>query len=402
MITTHVKRIFLCLLIAYVSAGNVSNVYSQATKASLTAEKKKIEKELAEQKKALWEVQKNKKTSLREVQILSNQIRKQEQLIQTMSTELSCLDVEINTISQEIVLLQSKLNELIKEYEKAIYIAYKYRNVLSKVSFVISADNVHQALKRMRYLHEYSNSLKRQLLIIKDTQEKKKKKEESLILAKQEKEHLLEDRNKEKTNLQQQQGEKNRVVNSLKKREKDINAEINRKIRRQKAIDNQIAKIIEAQLAAAKKTAVGKTPEADVALANDFANNQGKLPWPVERGTIITNFGTYSHPEVSSVKITNNGINILTDKLAPVRAVFKGKVSTISVIDGANVVIISHGTYLSVYSNLGNVNVKIGDQVSTKQVIGTMKLDPNDNKSELHFEIRKERTPLNPALWISR
>lgn len=398
----HVKRIFLYLLITYISVGNIGNVYSQATKASLTAEKKKIETELAEQKKALLEVQKNKKISLREIQILTNQIKKQEQLIRNINTELSCLDVEINTISQEIVLLQSKLNELIKEYERAIYIAYKYRNVLSKVSFVISADNVHQALKRMRYLHEYSNSLKRQLLIIRDTQEKKKKKEEGLILAKQDKEQLLMDQNKEKTNLQQQQSQKNNVVDVLKKQERNINTEINRKIQRQKAIDAQIAKIIEAQLAAAKKTTIGKAPEVDVALANDFANNQGKLPWPVERGTIITNFGTYSHPEVSSVKITNNGINILTDKSAPVRAIFKGKVSTISVIDGANVVIISHGTYLSVYSNLGRVNVKIGDQVSTKQVIGVMKSDPNDNKSELHFEIRQERTPLNPSLWISR
>jgi len=102
------------------------------------------------------------------------------------------------------------------------------------------------------------------------------------------------------------------------------------------------------------------------------------------------------------VKITNNGINILTDRTAPVRSVFNGKVSTVSVIDGANVVIISHGGYLTVYSNLGSVNVKPGDKVNTRQVIGSMKSDPNDSKSELHFEIRKERTPLNPALWIKR
>jgi septal ring factor EnvC (AmiA/AmiB activator) len=141
---------------------------------------------------------------------------------------------------------------------------------------------------------------------------------------------------------------------------------------------------------------------ANVALSADFASNQGKLPWPVDKGSIITNFGTYSHPEVSSVKITNNGINILTDRTAPVRSVFNGKVSTVSVIDGANVVIISHGGYLTVYSNLGSVNVKPGDKVNTRQVIGSMKSDPNDSKSELHFEIRKERTPLNPTLWIKR
>jgi septal ring factor EnvC (AmiA/AmiB activator) len=212
----------------------------------------------------------------------------------------------------------------------------------------------------------------------------------------------LVNKNQEKTKLQKQQKEKDRVVSTLKKKESQINAELNRKIKRQKAIDAQISKIIEAELARAKKASSPKVEAANVALSADFASNQGKLPWPVDKGSIITNFGTYSHPEVSSVKITNNGINILTDRTAPVRSVFNGKVSTVSVIDGANVVIISHGGYLTVYSNLGSVNVKPGDKVNTRQVIGSMKSDPNDSKSELHFEIRKERTPLNPTLWIKR
>lgn len=398
----YIKHIAYLILVACISIGNLDAVYSQTTKSSLSNEKKQLEKELAQQKKLLEETRKSKTTSLREIQLITNQIKSREKLIQTINQEISNLDVEILTTTKEISLLQEKLDELIKEYKKAVYIAYKHRNMLTKSSFIIASENVHQAVRRMRYLREYSKALNRNLLVIQETQAAKKKKEESLNLIKTEKGLLLNNESKEKTNLQKQQTDKDRVVVLLKKKEKEINAEISRKIKRQKAIDTQIAKIIEAELAKSKKAASPKIEAVNVALATDFANNQGRLPWPVDKGTIITYFGSYSHPEVSSVKITNNGINILTDKTAQIRSVFKGKVSTVSMIEGSNVVIISHGSYLTVYSNLGSVCVRPGDQVNTKQVIGTIKADPNDSKSELHFEIRQERTPLNPTLWISR
>lgn len=398
----YIKHITYLILAACISIGSLDAVYSQTTKSSLSNEKKQLEKELAQQKKLLEETRKNKTTSLREIQLITNQIKSREKLIQTINQEISNLDVEIHSTTTEISLLQEKLNELIKEYEKAVYIAYKHRNMLTKSSFIIASDNIHQAVKRMRYLREYSKALNRNLLIIQETQAAKKKKEESLKLIKTEKGLLLNNESKEKSNLQKQQIDKDRVVSLLKKKEREINGEINRKIKRQKAIDAEIAKIIEAELTRSKKVASPKVEAVNVALATDFANNQGRLPWPVDNGTIITYFGSYSHPEVSSVKITNNGINILTDKTSQVRSVFKGKVSTVSKIEGANVIIISHGSYLTVYSNLGSVCVKPGDQVNTKQVIGTIKAEPNDSKSELHFEIRKERTPLNPTLWISR
>ncbi len=400
----YIKKYTFLRLFFILFAVNHSFVFSQITKDNLTNERKKIENELIQQKKILAETTKNKKASLREIQLLTNQIKKQEQLIQTITSELSCLDVEIEETTNEISQLQIKLDELIKEYKKAIYIAYKHRDILAKTSFIVSSENIHQAIKRMRYLQEYSNALNRHMLLIKKTQMAKKKKEENLINIKQDKEDLLSNKSKEKINLQQQQQQKDKVVATLKTKENQINKEIKAKINRQKAIDAQIAKIVEAELAKSRTKAAAspKTAEANVALDNDFAKNQGVLPWPVDNGTIITSFGTYSHPEVSSIKITNNGINILTNKTSQVRAVFKGKVSTVSAIDGAYVVIISHGSYLTVYSNLGSVYVKSGDQVNTKQAIGVMKAVPDDSKSELHFEIRKERIPLNPTLWIAR
>jgi septal ring factor EnvC (AmiA/AmiB activator) len=238
---------------------------------------------------------------------------------------------------------------------------------------------------------------------------------------------LFQTRNNEKQNLAKQQIEKNQIVANLKKKESQLNNEITKKINKQKQIDAAIKKIIEEEIAAsakraaaakkgtAKTTSAKTTPstsstksavitltpeEAD--LASNFESNKGKLPWPVEKGSIITNFGTYTHPEVSSVTIPNNGINILTDKNAPIRAVFNGVVSRVMDMDGSKVLLIRHGNYITVYSNLSSVNVKQNDKINTKQIVGYVKDNSSESHSELHFEIWKDKNILNPSLWIKR
>lgn len=66
-------------------------------------------------------------------------------------------------------------------------------------------------------------------------------------------------------------------------------------------------------------------------------------------------------------------------------------------------VIIRHGQYLTVYSNLVNVAVKKGDAVSVRQNLGTVFTDANDgHKTILKFQIWKESQKLNPEEWLAR
>jgi len=396
----------------------------QDSRATLNSEKRQLEKEIAEQRKLLQATQKNRAVSLREIELIKNQIRKQEKLIQTINDEIHFLDNQIAENTKELDALTKKLNLLTAEYEKAVYVAYKYRNALSKASFILSAQNFQQAAQRMNYLQEYSRTLNLQLKAILETKQKIKQKDERLNVQKQEKRSLIQDKNKEKDQLAKQQSEKNTIVTNLKKQESKINAEIKKRINRQKQIDAAIQRIIDAEIEKARKAEEAKkkntktpaakatpatskpktlplTPE-ESALASNFESNRGKLPWPVEKGSIDLGFGTYSHPEVSSVQIINNGINIRTEKNAVVRAVFKGSVAGVYDIDGGKVILIRHGNYISVYSGLASVDVKKGDQVNTKQSIGRILSDPSSPYSELHFEIRKDREPLNPALWIMK
>ena len=407
-------------------------VVGQNTKAGLDNEKKQLEKEIKEQKRLLEITKNNKTASLREIQLITNQIKQQEKLIRVINDELSLLDREIEENTKELSELKQKLDVLTNEYRKAVYAAYKYRNVMNKTGFILSSESLTQAATRINYLQKYSRFLNQQLMTILQTQEDINKKNTVLRQNKVEKSQLVNKQTIEKQNLSKQQTEKNQIVANLQKKESQISAEITKKVSRQKQIDAAIKKIIDEEIAAReKKTATTSkkpatntttatnatstttttsapkntvlnltTEEANFAL--DFESNKGKLPWPVEKGRIITQFGTYSHPEVSSVMIENRGIDILTEKNAPIQAIFQGVVSRVIDMEGSKVVLIRHGNYITVYSDLTNVKVKQNDKITAKQVIGYAKSNASDANAEVHFEIWKDRRPLNPSLWIKQ
>ncbi|MBO4281707.1 MAG: peptidoglycan DD-metalloendopeptidase family protein [Bacteroidales bacterium] len=393
-------------------------LYGQSKKTELTKEKKKLEQEIAQQRALLKQTQKTKKASLREIQLINSQVKKQERLIAAINGEIAGIEGEIRQNTAEITKLENRLELLEKNYVQAVYMTYKYRHVLNKASFIISAENIGQAFRRIRYLQDYAAALDKDVRRIKETRQELRRKEADLERSKQSKQLLLQDGNRKKAQLAQQQQEKNQIVSKLKKQESQIQKEINKKIQRQKAVNAAIDKIIKEELAKSSKSATstnaksGSAPAAtpahltltptESALASDFESNKGRLPWPVERGSIVTPFGPYSHSEISSVRIPNDGINIVTEKGGKVRSVFNGTVSGVAAIGESKVVIIRHGNYLSVYSNLGEVYVQKGAKVNTKQTIGKVYTEPGENSAELHFEIRKESTPLNPSQWIQR
>ena len=197
-------------------------------------------------------------------------------------------------------------------------------------------------------------------------------------------------------------------------------AEIRKKQQEQQKLDKAIKKAIEDEIKAAntrnKKTNSGATTSGgksssttellltkeEKALSSSFAGNQGKLPWPVAKCAKIRDFGTYAHPDVPSVTMQNNGIDLATEAGATVRAVFQGEVSSVLEYVGTKIVIIKHGEYMTVYQNLGSVSVKKGDKVTTKQAIGTVAKNTSSNTYELHFELWKNTTHLNPSNWLAR
>ena len=138
-----------------------------------------------------------------------------------------------------------------------------------------------------------------------------------------------------------------------------------------------------------------------MALSTEFNNNKGKLPWPLEKGVIVGGYGVQKHLVFNEVETFNNGIDIATDKNADVRVVFDGIISRIFFIKGeGRAVLVNHGEYYTVYSGLKDVAVKVGDKLFSKEKIGVVSTNKEDNKTELHFEIWKGYDKHNPSNWL--
>ena len=151
----------------------------------------------------------------------------------------------------------------------------------------------------------------------------------------------------------------------------------------------------------AKSNSMSVTAE-DVALTGSFAGNKGRLPSPVDRGSVISSFGEHPHAEFQNIKIKNNGVDITSAPGAQAKVIFDGEVSSVIFIANLNyVVIVRHGDYLTVYSNLENVSVKKGDKVKTRQSLGTVSTGDGENKSRLHFELWQGTIVQNPAGWLN-
>lgn len=372
----------------------------------LQKKKQKAEKEIEYTTKLLNEVQKNQKLSLNRVQLLNKQIEQRNAVISTINDEITVYQQFIDNNNLAIRMMSSDLKAIKKEYAELIRSAYRNRNAYDQVLFLLSADNANQAYRRYLYMKRYTAYRESQAEIINAIQLALDQKSEKLEQQKLIKLQLVTDTKVEARQLSQEKTQKNSEIQKLQKEQQTLRKKLQQQREIEQRLENEIQKIIEEEARKSKATGTtgfSLTPEQKL-VGESFVQNKKKLPWPVERGVITEHFGINQHPVLANVQTRNNGISISTEAGAKVRAVFNGEVSRVFGITGGNsAVIIRHGKYLTVYSNLREVTVKKGDKVKTKQTIGTVYTDTDDdNKSILKFQIWLENQKLNPEDWIGR
>jgi septal ring factor EnvC (AmiA/AmiB activator) len=372
----------------------------------LQKKKQKAEKEIEFTTKLLNEVQKNQKLSLNRVQLLNKQIEQRNAVISTINDEISVYQQFIDNNNLAIRMMSADLKAIKKEYAELIRSAYRNRNAYDQVLFLLSADNANQAYRRYLYMKRYTAYRESQAEIINAIQLALDQKSEKLEQQKLIKLQLVTDTKVEARQLSQEKTQKNSEIEKLQKEQQTLRKKLQQQREIEQRLENEIQKIIEEEARksnASGTTGFSLTPEQKL-VGESFVQNKKKLPWPVERGVITEHFGINQHPVLANVQTRNNGISISTEAGAKVRAVFNGEVSRVFGITGGNsAAIVRHGKYLSVYSNLREVTVKKGDKVKTKQTIGTVYTDTDDdNKTILKFQIWLENQKLNPEEWIGR
>jgi septal ring factor EnvC (AmiA/AmiB activator) len=387
----------------------------------LKANKKKLESEIADTKRLLQETQKKENSSLQQISLLRKQIGNREKLITELNTQIFNLEIELDLNIKLSQNLDKKLEYMKTDYAHVVYLAFKNRRLMDKIIFILSADDFAQMYRRTKFYALFSENVKHQADEIKRTQHEIAKKNAEMISIKEANQTLLDNKEKEVKSLEKDRASKAKVLDDLKKKEKQLAADLKAKQAKQKDIESAIKKAIEQEILAANKkkaeknkttsgsttakpssTVLEYTPEEKM-TSNSFINNKGKLPWPVVKGSTITNFGKYRNPDVPSVMMESKGIDILVEPNTQVRSVFDGVVYGILDMGSVGkVIIIRHGEYITVYQGLAEVSVKKDDKVTTKQNLGTIGKAMGKGSFELHFEILKEFTHLDPELWLSQ
>ena len=402
------------LVIAFLIIGKTIPALAQDEKEKLQKDKESIEKEIALTNKLLEDTRKSRKASLNELVLINKKIQQRQRLIDNIEAEVYYLNNAIIYNQKRISELEKKLEKLRSEYARMIQAAQKNQDNMTRLMYIFASESFNQAIKRMQYFRQYGHYRREQSLLIENTQDSIKQKNNELRQMRQRKISLKAQQESEKQSMVEAKQEKNKTVQQLSQKEKELLAEIRRKEKAAKELQQAIEKVIAEEIARSAEAA-GET-ESDaptikrtfeltpdqVELSDNFAANRGKLPWPAAQGIVSSSFGEHPHAVLKYIKTNNNGIDIITPAGEKARAVFDGKVTNIINIPNAKkAVIIRHGEYLSVYSNLSQIEIRVGQEISTNSPVGTIYTDQETNKTELHFEIWKGKNLQNPSYWLA-
>ena len=385
------------------------------TKKELEKQRKKLNREIVQVNKLLFQEQKKEKNVLEDLADLNQKIGIRLSLINTINSEAKLLSREINKNKKEITRLGKELAVLKADYARMIFKSYKSKSQQSRIMFVLSSDNFQQAYKRLEYMKQYTSFRKRQGEEIGFQTSLVKKMNDSLLLQKQSKEMLILAEKDQKEKIEIDKSNKEKLITVIKKKERKYKREIQNKIKAERRVAEKIDKIIRDEIEKANRIALAKlknkgkdvnknefvlSPEAK-ALAAKFELNKGKLPWPLAQGLIIRKFGNQPHPTFPGITINGTGLHMVTQKGKSAAAIFNGKILNILVTsEGRKNVLIQHGNYITSYNNLDKLYVKKGDNVVTGENIGQIFTDKVSGKTTLIFALYKNRTKLDPAAWI--
>ncbi|MGN1263856.1 MAG: murein hydrolase activator EnvC family protein, partial [Prevotella sp.] len=283
--------------------------------------------------------------------------------------------------------------------------------------------------------------------MVKSKQAEVTEKHRQLTEAKKQKSTLLARGERERINLENKQTEQKQMVNTLQKQQKTIQQIIEKQRRRDAELNTKIERLIAEELerarARAEAEAKRKAAEAEAAarkaekerreksgkaeknvrnstrevaetkktggliyrmdsedrrISGSFESNKGRLPMPLSGGyRIVNHFGQYNVEGLKNVRLDNKGISIQGQPGAQVRSIFDGEVSAVFNYAGKAVIMVRHGSYISVYSNFSTVSVHKGQKVKARQALGVL-----DGDNILQFQLYREKTKLNPEPWLGR
>lgn len=399
----------------------------------LKNQKAKLQQDLKKSQTALDKTKKDVKKGQVQIHYLDQEIEVRVRYIHQTEHELDSLERLVDSVQREIKILDSILTVKKDKYTHALRMAQAYRKVNSSLLFALSAKDVTQMYRRLRYTRQYASYERMLGEQVQAKQIELLERQNQLLGIKSEMNRkmriLVEERAKLSKQLVQQQTQ----VNTLQKKQKNLQKQVNDQQQKINALQKKIDQVIAYEIEQARKKAEeerrrkeakakggtqGKTPSSgsnktgggstakwltpeEKKLEGDFTQNKGRLPVPITGEYMIgAHYGANTSGH-THVVLNNKGTNYVGRAGARARTIFDGEVSAVFAFGGMKNVLVRHGSYISVYCNLSSVIVHKGQKVKARDLLGTVANDGNGSYV-LHFQLRKETTLLNPEAWIGR
>lgn len=382
----------------------MGNLLVAQSRQELEKQRLKIIKDIEKTSKALDNNKKTQEKNITQLKALEEQVSSRKSLINNLQSEVKLNEKLITQNESKIQELRQRHAALKDQYDKILRINYLKKLSNSKWSYLLSSESLNNLLVRWRYIHQFDQFTKQKMKEIQSLTGEIQLTNETIAQDREKNLKAMEQTTTNMKTLEKEQKEKDALVKKLALEEDKLKANLKNREKEREKLNVAIEKIIIAALEKAREKEKSdeklvKKKEVD---NSGFAKNKGALSWPVSKGKITGAFGTHPHPTIKNVQISNNGIDFTLPSGDNVVCVYDGEVVGVTNIPGfKNMVIIKHGSYYTVYSKLDNVVISKGQQIKRGQTIGNVEVN-EEGVAEVHFELWKDKSKMNPQPWFNR
>ena len=423
------------------------HLWAQTTVKEMRRRVNGLQQQIKEKERILLSSEKDVASKLKNLNLLTARIDEQKNLISLQTKEIAAIELEISTLTTEIGKDEAKIEKSQKEYAGALRRARRYGTLQDKLLFIVSANDFNTMLHRYRYTREYMNAHRRLAEQLREEVAALNAKRTEVENVRATKLAVLEEQRNEQQKLSTLEEQQRTLVAELKKENNKVKKELARQRNElnklnaaiEREIEREIEKRRREEALAAKKreneekkkgketadrtknnktathketatTKVDRNEEPVVnpnsqsmkKLAGSFVQNKGRLPSPITGPfMIVGQFGPQRGVAgKGNVQIDYGGITLQGKRGAQARAVFDGVVTSVVRAGDFAFVIVRHGTYLTVYCKLENIKVGQGDKVKTGDILADVATDASGSTTLL-FQLRNEKTKLNPRPWLN-
>ncbi len=389
----YLKHIFIIFFIsfAFSSFGQSKNYYQKI--------KKNNKQSIEYSKKLLAELQKNSSNTLDEMYLIRNELNKRKSTISVINNELRLLSEQIERQNNQLQELYFQLENQKNEYAKLIYYSYLNLSVQQRMIYLLSASSFSNIYKRIIYLQQLTDYRKTKYNSISNSIHEI---DSALVVLNNleiEKKSLYNEKINERDSLVNINNKLKRSIVILKLEIDKLDISEKKKETKKEIINSNVKVEISKNIANNKTKHTPKNIKFGKLTGKDFAKYKKQHLWPLKKFVLIHKFGNYAHPVLNNIILKNDGVELGALPNSNVYSIYKGLVVNIIPIPGSGQsIIIRHGDYYSVYSQVGKVYISVGDNVSRGQRIAQLK---NKQKMEkLIFQLWKGKEKLNPQKWL--